>query len=187
MPPIVTTALLALVCLLLLAAMRWGWRRRAGRSAALVPELPAFPAPGDPLLGAARTAPIEATYVSSTTAGDWLERVVAFDLGVRSSAVVQVHDGGVLVARTGARDLFIPAAAVRGVRTAPGMAGKFVGGDGLVVLTWQAPGSGTPQLDTGLRLRHRSDKTVLTEAVEALAPATQTSADQSGATRKENT
>lgn len=185
MPPLLTAALLGVLGLLAGVAMRAGWRHRARRTAVVVPELAAVPAADDPALGAPRTASFEATYVSSTTAGDWLDRVVAHDLGVRSRAAVRVFDAGVRIERTGARDVFIPADAVRGVGTAPGMAGKFVGGDGLVVLTWQAPGPGAAVLDTGLRLRHAADRTPLTEAVRVLArlpaPSDETRAGAPGA------
>ena len=45
-------------------------------------------APDD--LGATRLGPLEATYVSSSTTGDWLDRVAAHDLGSRSAAQVEV-------------------------------------------------------------------------------------------------
>jgi hypothetical protein len=178
--PVVVIVALGVVALV---AMRGGWQRRGRRSAAVVPELFPVPALDDRALGVARTAPVEAVYVSTTIAGDWLDRVVAQDLGVRSNAVVQVFAGGVRVEREGARDLFIPADRVRGARTADGMAGKFVGGDGLVVVTWLAPGPdspGTAALDTGFRTRHAADRGPLLNAVAALA-AQATGADDADA------
>ncbi|WNB84257.1 hypothetical protein [Cellulomonas sp. ATA003] len=125
------------------------------------------------------TGPLDATYVSSTVAGDWLERVVAHDLGARSRAVVQVFTGGVRIQRQGATDLWIAASALRAATTAPGMAGKYVGGDGLVVLTWQLPDTAAQldtgaqsdtgtQLDTGLRPRRAEDRTALLDAARGL-------------------
>jgi len=185
MPPAVTALLLGAIGFVALAAMHLGWRHRARRTAAIVPATFAVPAARDPALGVPRTAALEATYVSSTTAGDRLDRVVAHDLGVRSRAVVRVFDAGVRIERTGARDVFIPADAVRGAGTAAGMVGKVVGPAGLVVLTWQAPGPGAALLDTGLRLRHAIDRTVLIEAVGALgrrpAAPDETRADDLGA------
>ena len=137
------------------------------------PRCPPCPADGDASLGEPATAPIEATYVSSTVAGDWLERVVAHDLGVRSRAVVRVFAGGVRIERDGAADLFVPADALRAVGTAPGMAGKYVGGDGLVVLTWQLPDDGA-SLDTGLRPRRAEDRAALLTAAGALVRPTTT-------------
>lgn len=149
------------------AAAGWGmwlgWRRRVRASTVAVPAIPAVPDD----LGATRLGPLEATYVSSTTAGDWLDRVAAHDLGSRSAAQVEVHDAGVLLRRRGAADLFVPADRLRTVGTTPGMAGKFMGRDGLVVLTWD---SGDRVLDTGLLVRHRSQRPALVQAVQALIP-----------------
>ncbi|MBN9374063.1 MAG: hypothetical protein J0I40_01475, partial [Cellulomonas sp.] len=142
-----TWASIALWVVLLLVAFwaMWrGWLRRARVSEAAVPAIPAVPDE----LGATRLGPLEATYVSSTTASDWLDRVAAHDLGNPGAAQVEVHDSGVLLRRRGATDLFVPAARLRGVGTAPGMAGKFMGGDGLVVLTWDA--GADRLLDTGV-------------------------------------
>ena len=173
MPPAVTVTILAALGLTALWGMRAGWHHRAARTAAVVPALPPVPADDDPSLGAALTAPLEATYVSSTVTGDWLERVVAHDLGARSRAVVQVFPGGVRIRREGAADLFVPAAALRAAGTAPGMAGKYVGGDGLVVLTWQVPDGGAV-LDTGLRARRAEDRADLLAAARGLVRPTGT-------------
>ena len=169
MPTWLSVTILALVLALVYWGMRQGWRRRERVSATTVPQVPAAPTE----LGTARTEPLEATYVSSTTAGDWLDRVSTHDLGVRSAAQVQVYDAGVLVRRNGAEDVFVPAAQVRSVGTASGMAGKFMGRDGLVVLTWApdaAPADG-PRLAPGLLVRHRADRPRLVEAVRTLVPA----------------
>jgi hypothetical protein len=155
---------LALLLLVALAGMRRGWRRRDAASARVVPTLPESPTD----LGASRTEPLESTYVSTTRAGDWLDRVVAHDLGVRSAALVQVFDTGVRLIRTGARDVFVPREQLRAVGTAPGQAGKFVGRDGLVVLTWRAGPDDERGLDTGLRVRRRRDRDVLVAAVTTL-------------------
>ena len=156
--------LLAVVALVFMG-MRVGWVHRRQRTSDQIPALPTPPAD----LGQVRLGPVDAVYVSTTTAGDWLDRIVAQDLGVRSPASVTVHDTGVRIERRGATDVFIPTAALADSSTAPGMAGKFVGKDGLVVLTW-APTTtpGAPQLDTGLRPHHSADGTALVAAVTAL-------------------
>ncbi|GEL93503.1 PH-like domain-containing protein [Cellulomonas composti] len=154
--------------------MRRGWEHRRRRTAEVVGALPTRPAD----LGATRFGPVAAVYVSTTTAGDWLDRVVAADLGVRSPATVTVHDAGLLVERTGATDLFVPAAALRAVTTAPGIAGKVVGGHGLVVVTWQPPGADADTdaqaggLDTGLLTRDHDDRDPLVDAVATLVTPT---------------
>lgn len=166
LPLPVAVAIMLTVGAAILALMWFGWRGRTRRSASLVGVLPS--APG--ALGAERTGPIPATYVSSTTTGDWLGRVAAADLGFRSAAVVQVFDAGVRIERGGAADVFVPADAVRGASLSPGMAGKYVGKDGLVVISWStpAPDGSTTLLDTGLRTA-RADRSVLVAAVEAFA------------------
>lgn len=154
--------------LVILLVMWRGWRGARSRGASVVGVLPEVPR-GD-ALGAARTEPVAGTYVSSTTAGDWLGRVAARDLGVRSAATVQVFDAGVLVARRGAADVFVPAASVRGVRRTPGMAGKYVGGEGIVVIEWTAtaPDGAPAPLDTGIRTQHKADRALLVAAVGSL-------------------
>ena len=165
MPLWLSVTLWALLGLLACFGMWRGWRRLSRESATAVPAIPGVPDE----LGATRLGPLEATYVSSTAAGDWLARVASHDLGNRSAAEVEVHDAGVLLRRRGASDVFVPAARLRAVGTAPGMAGKFMGGEGLVVLTW-APAEDR-LLDTGLLVRHRDERPALVNAVQALIPA----------------
>lgn len=154
------TILLALFVLAVVGMWR-GWLRRAERTGAELPELPAPPAdPGPLLLG-----PVEATYVSTTTAGDWLDRITAADLGARSAASVSVHRQAVTIARRGAGDVVVPAAALRSVHAEPGIAGKVVGGHGILVLTWSL---GDRAVDTGLRTRRRADHDQLANAALAL-------------------
>ena len=162
----VSTIVLVLVVLVAFWGMRAGWRARTRRSSSLVPSLPVPPAE----LGHARLAPVDATYVSTTRAGDWLDRVTAQDLGVRSPAQVAVFDAGVRITRQGASDLFVPATALRAATGAPGLAGKVVGGEGLVVLTWQADPADPRGLDTGLRPKHAADRERLLAALTTLTP-----------------
>lgn len=153
---------------LALVAMVVGWRHRVGRTSALVPDLPALPVDGP---GSPTTAPIDAMYVSTTVSGDWLDSVAAHRLAVRGNAVVQVFEGGVLIERQGTRDLFLPRERLRDAGSSDGMAGKFVGRQGLTVLTWQGLGTGDSPgalLDTGLRTRHAADRSTLVGAVHTL-------------------
>jgi len=167
MPVWLSVTVLVVLALLGLWGMWHGWRSRGRRTAALVTTLPGVPdAPGD-----ARTDDLEAVYVSSTRSGDWLDRVVAHGLGVRSPASVRVHAAGVLVARTGARDVWVPAGALTAVGTTSGQAGKFVGRDELVVLTWVPdPSTGTP-LDTALHVRHDDGRSAFLAAARTLLAA----------------
>lgn len=162
----VSVVVLLLVVVVAFWGMRAGWRARTRRSAELVATLPAVPTDR----GAQRFGPVDATYVSTTRAGDWLDRVTAQDLGVRSPAQVAVFDAGVQITRQGATDLFVPAAVLLGATSAPGIAGKVVGGEGLVVLTWQADPADPRGLDTGLRPKHAADRERLLAALETVIP-----------------
>ena len=178
--------LAALAVFLVLYVTLIGRRRLAQRTTTLVPVPPPVPgtAPtGTPDgIGPVRFGPLEATYVSTTLHGDWLARVGAHGLGDRSSALVSVHDagpgqdGGVLVERDGAQDLWVPVHTIRSAGLAPGMAGKYVGTDGLVVLTWAVPeadGVAAALVDTGLRTRRAEDRGGLVDAVRYLLAAQQ--------------
>lgn len=157
----VQITLLAAVAVLVLVAMAWGWRRRVRRTTALVPAL--APAPAD--LGELRLGPLDGTYVSTALAADLFDRVAAHRLGRLSPVVVEVHDAGVVLRRPDAPDVFVPAAAVRGAERVAGMAGKTLGGEGIVLLRWQ-PEDG-PELATGLRTG-RADREPLTQALRSL-------------------
>jgi hypothetical protein len=112
-------ATVALLVLLVWGLMYGGWRARARRQDDL-PEPP--PAP-DGWADRASAQGVEATYVSTTRAGDPLDRVAAHGLGARSAARVLVDADGVLVARTGAPDVFAPALR-RPARGVPGRQGR---------------------------------------------------------------
>ncbi|MGP5672084.1 PH-like domain-containing protein [Brachybacterium alimentarium] len=149
---------LALVALflLVLALMAWGWRRR-GRSQQ---HLPAPTTAALEELGETTTiGPLQAVYVSTVLAQQPLERVVAHTLGQRASARVSIGSAGTWhILREGTRPLAIPADAVSEITAGPGMAGKFVGGDGILILRWRL---GDQLLDTGLRLARREDHDLL--------------------------
>lgn len=160
--------LLTLLLLALLTGMYWlmfrGWRRRAARQQHLpVPASvrpgPAGQEPPDP------AEVVEGVYASTTTSGNWLDRIAAHGLGVRSNAWVQVRPEGVFIAREAAPDLFIPAADLRGAALAPGIAGKVTGGDGVLLITWEL---GDQRLDTGFHPRARQDRARLLEEINAL-------------------
>jgi hypothetical protein len=139
-----------------------GWRNRLRRQSD-VEALPGVPAGlGAPLAAA------DGQYVASTTAGDWLDRIAAHNLGLRTNAALSVHPEGALFDRAGAAPVFIPAGRLTGVRLESGMAGKFVEKDGLLVLSWTL---GARELDTGFRTRHAGDKTLLLNSLQDLISA----------------
>lgn len=154
----VSVLALVIVVLMLWRMMFLGWRGRA-RGQQGVPQ----PPPAPRALHDNASAGVEATYVSTTGAGDWLDRIVVHGLGVRSAARVMVDPAGVLVARTGAPDVFVPAAALRDVRRETMRAGKALAGGGLVVLEWVL---GDTLVATALSPRRDPD--LLVAAVRAL-------------------
>ncbi|WP_312181460.1 hypothetical protein [Arthrobacter sp.] len=146
---------------LLLGLFAAGWRGRRRRQSDVprprpLPddlEMPRFQAEGQ--------------YVATTSAGDWLDRVAVYGLGVKSTATAAVFPEGLFFARTGAPDVWIDRADLRGVRLERGMAGKFVEKDGLVMVTWQL---GPKTVDTGFRTRAADHKTPLFSAIKTLLP-----------------
>ncbi|TVT48843.1 transporter [Amycolatopsis rhizosphaerae] len=139
---LLTLAVLAFL-LLALWGMRVGWRRRARSQSVLVPPFPTVPdEPGEPLLEAA------GLYVSTTTAGNWQDRIVTRGMGLRGRAVLRRYPGGIEVDRAGAPGFWIPADSLAGVRRASAIAGKVMGTDSLLVFTWRLGGV---ELDTGFR------------------------------------
>ncbi|GGB94255.1 PH-like domain-containing protein [Cellulomonas carbonis] len=161
---VLAVAVLVLVFVGVVAVMARSWLRRESASTAATTLTPA---PAD--LGTPRSEAMEGTYVSTVDADDPLTRVPGHGLGRRSAAVVRVHDAGVVVEREGETDLFVPTADLVDAHRASGVAGKHVGGEGLVLLRWRlATPEGPQPVDTGLRLRHPAHRSVLTDAVRAL-------------------
>ncbi|WP_016905505.1 hypothetical protein [Streptomyces xiaopingdaonensis] len=133
---------LVLFVALLYWLMRQGWKWR-GTLQGDLPELPSTPAERGEVL---RTA--SGRYHGSTTAGQWLDRIVAHGLGVRSRAELTLTAEGLDVRRPGAQDFFIPLAQLRDARLDKGIAGKVLAEGGLLVVVWQ---HGERLLDSGFR------------------------------------
>ena len=162
----VAVVLLVVLVLAVWVGMLRGWRRRAERQAGQL-DLPAPPpAPAEP--GAALTPDVDGVYVSTTLAGQWLERVTAYGLGTRSAATMAVTAAGVSWLREGAADVFAATDALVGARRADGIAGKVMPPGGIVVVTWRL---GDTELDTGFRPGSAADGDRLVAAVERLAHA----------------
>jgi hypothetical protein len=135
-----------------------GWKNRARRQAEQIGALPPMP----DLLQPAVIAPTRGLYVGSTFASHWLDRVAVGDLGYRAKAVLTRYPEGILLERSGASPIWIPAASVTAVRTEKALAGKVIPGRGgagnpaaILVIRWRLP-SGT-EIDTGFRGDERHD------------------------------
>lgn len=152
---------LVLVCVLAGYGLRAGWRHRAARQAGL-PELPdATQAVGDVL-----TPPLTGLYVSTTTAGNWQDRIVARGLGFRADATVLLTPEGVLIDRNGADPIYVPVQDLLEVTTAPGIAGKVMGQpDGILIVRWRL---GDTVLDSGIRADDRDAQAEFLDAARKL-------------------
>ncbi|MER6030187.1 hypothetical protein [Streptomyces sp. NPDC001851] len=130
--------------------MREGWKWRG----TLQSDLPAPPSAPEET-GPARLE-LSGRYHGSTTAGQWLDRIVAHGLGTRSRAELTLTDQGLEVERPGASDFFIPTAALRGARLDKGIAGKVLAEGGLLVVTWKL---GDKLVDSGFRSDQAAEHT----------------------------
>jgi hypothetical protein len=145
--------------------MRQGWKWRGSLQSGL-PDLPTAPgAPGAPRLT------MSGRYHGSTTAGQWLDRIVAHGLGTRSRAELTLTDAGLDVVRPGARDFFVPAGQLRGARLDKGIAGKVLAEGGLLVVTWEHGGT---LIDSGFRSDTAADHTAWVEALTSMNHASTT-------------
>ncbi|WNI14638.1 hypothetical protein [Actinacidiphila sp. ITFR-21] len=151
---------LALVVALVYWLMRQGWQWRRTLQGGL-PELPQAPdRTGPPLLE------LHGRYHGSTTAGQWLDRIVVHGLGVRSKVRLALTEDGLEVDRTGAPGFFVPTAALRGARLDKAIAGKVLTEGGLLVVTWEHGGT---LVDSGFRAEHAADHGVWAERITALS------------------
>ncbi|MFE0649806.1 hypothetical protein ACFVZH_14580 [Streptomyces sp. NPDC059534] len=145
--------------------MRQGWKWRGSLQSDL-PELPA--APGE--AGTAKLT-LSGRYHGSTTAGQWLDRIVAHGLGTRSRVELTLTDAGIAVVRPGANDFFVPADALREARLDKGIAGKVLAEGGLLIVTWTHGGK---LLDSGFRSDRAAEHTAWVEAINSMNHTTTT-------------
>ena len=151
---------LALVVALVYWLMRQGWQWRRTLQGGL-PVLPQAPeTAGEPLLT------LEGRYHGSTTAGQWLDRIVAHGLGVRSRAALTLTEQGLDVDRIGAPGFFVPVTALRGARLDKGIAGKVLTEGGLLVVTWEHGGT---FIDSGFRSDRAAEHPAWVEQINRLS------------------
>jgi hypothetical protein len=153
--------------------MRRGWRRKARSQSVLVPPFPEVPeSPGEPVL-----PETTGLYVSTTTAGNWQDRIVTRGAGLRSNVTIRFYHGGIEIDRIGAPGFWIPVEALAGVRRASQIAGKVMGMDNLLVITWTA---GETLLDTGIRGDDIDVYPQWINAIEAAVPAVNHTSESTG-------
>jgi len=144
--------------------MRQGWKWRGSLQSGL-PELATTPegfADGETLLT------LTGRYHASTTAGQWLDRIVAHGLGTRSRVELTLTAQGLDVVRPGAADFFVPACALREARLDRALAGKVLPEGGLLVITWA---HGDQLIDSGFRSDHAAEHQAWVDAVGRLTGA----------------
>ncbi|WP_415948634.1 hypothetical protein [Streptomyces sp. KLOTTS4A1] len=167
--------------------MRQGWKWR-GTLQGDLPELPARPSPATTLDGGGKPPlpgmpsgrgparlELSGRYHGSTTAGQWLDRIVAHGLGTRSRVELTLTDEGLDVVRPGAQDFFIPAGALRGARLDKGIAGKVLAEGGLLIVTWEHGGR---QLDSGFRSDRAAEHAAWVEAINSMTANTSTTSTE---------
>ncbi len=144
------------------ALMLKGWRSRQRRQGDL-PAPAAAPAPlGDVLVGAT-----PGLFVGTVFAGDWLDRVAVHRLSDRAAGWLTVHADGVLIDRDGAGDLWLPWSDLLDAEPGDALAGKVVGREGMLVLTWRL---GARDLQSGFRADDHSAHRRLSDVVRAHLP-----------------
>ncbi|MFC9287360.1 hypothetical protein [Streptomyces sp. NPDC057052] len=142
--------------------MREGWKWR-GTLQGDLPELPTAPSgPGEAKL---TVLSMSGRYHGSTTAGQWLDRIVAHGLGTRSRVELTLTDAGLDVVRPGANDFFVPAGALREAVLGKGIAGKVLTEGGLLLVTWEHGGT---LIDSGFRSDHAAEHTEWVEAINSM-------------------
>lgn len=155
--------------------MREGWKWR-GTLQGDLPELPTAPSePGEARL---TVLSMSGRYHGSTTAGQWLDRIVAHGLGTRSRVELTLTAAGLDVVRPGATDFFVPAAALREARLDKGIAGKVLTEGGLLVVTWA---HGDKLLDSGFRSDHAAEHGEWVGAINSMIDKTENPTETEGA------
>jgi hypothetical protein len=157
---IALTVTVLVVIVLALLGMRRGWRNKAKRQDAIPAPAP-IPAAAAPVVVEA----VEGSYLASTTADQWLDRVVVHSLGVPSQAAITVRADGLAIERSGEPDFFIAKSDLRAVRLDRGIAGEVYEAGSVLILTWQL---GDVLLDTGFRAQQTQDQISLATAAKTL-------------------
>ncbi|MGH3519056.1 MAG: transporter [Haloechinothrix sp.] len=164
------TMLVLAVFLLAVLGMWRGWRRKAAEQSARYapfPEVPEHLADPEHGFGAGPRDVATGIYVATTRSGHWQDRIVARGAGIRGPATLRRYTAGVVVDRHGAPSFFIPAESLLDAKTAKGMAGKVMGTEGLLVITWRL---GDVAVDTGFRGDDIADYPQWIHALLAMTP-----------------
>lgn len=144
--------------------MRARWRRLTRESEQTLP--PINEVPTESVLIA---EPIPGVFLGTSPSGDWMRRVMAQGLGVRSRASVQWDDSGIFVERTGEPNLFIGTPDIVCCEFGRGVAGTVRAKGSVLVVTWKL---GEAILDSGFRADTAIGHQVLKDQCARLAKGT---------------
>ena len=158
---LLTLATLAFAAGVALLMLR-GWRRRQRRQGDLPPPPPVPDDAGRVLVGAT-----PGLFVGTTTEGEWLDRIAVHGLSDRAAGWVTVTDRGVVVEREGLADLWLPHDLLLDAGLGDAIAGKVVGRDGLLLLTWRL---GSRTVESGFRADDHAQNRRLADAVRSSIP-----------------
>lgn len=173
----ITLGTLAVIALLVgLFALGWRGRRRSQSDLPAPAEVPAVLYDQEP------AAAVSGMHVGTVRGEDRLDRVAVHQLGLRSDAVLEVHDAGphrgLLVLRPDVANLYIPAADLVEAGLSAGIAGKFVEPGGLVAWGWRLGGA---ELTSAFRPDRPEDRDRLLAALQTIIdPAPAGPADGAG-------
>ena len=146
-----------------LYALMWkGWRGRQRRQGDLPAPPPAPDQPWRVVVGA-----VPGLFVGTTSAGQWLDRIAVHSLADRSAGWLTVIGTGVVIEREGLPDLYLPYDALLDAAPGDALAGKVVGKDGLLLLTWRL---GARTLESGFRADDHAQHRRIADAVTAHLP-----------------
>jgi hypothetical protein len=157
---IALTGLTLFIIVLALLGMRRGWKNKAKRQAAI----PA-PAPIPASDAVALVDSVEGSYLASTSADQWLDRIVVHSLGVPSKALVTVRSDGIACEREGEPDFFIATSDIAAIRLDRGIAGEVYEAGSVLIVTWQL---GDVLLDSGFRAQQTDSQIALATAIRTL-------------------
>ncbi len=156
-----TAAVLAFVVLVYLLMLK-GWRGRQRRQGDLPPPPQPPEEPGLVVVGAT-----PGLFIGTVFEGDWLDRVAVHGLSDRSSGWLTVRTDGLLVEREGGDDVYLPYDLVDAAEPGEALAGKVVGRDGMLVVTWRLGGR---TVQSGFRADDHAAHRRLADAVHAHLP-----------------
>lgn len=126
----VLLALVLLLLVVLLALLPLGWYARRRRQKAIGAPASA-PASLDDVRGT-----FTGKYVATTASGDPYDRIAVHGLGFRGNVVATVAGAGLLLARPGEPDVWIPREDLRRLERATWTIDRVVEQDGLQLVEW---------------------------------------------------